>query len=63
MTKGEILASLKASSEVPETGYPSSYRRSANWDKAFELYNKTTGQHKHQNCGSCYRDVLTWLRS
>lgn len=63
MSKTEILSALIASGEVPQEGSPSGFRRSANWDKAFDLYNKTTGQHKHQNCGSCYRDVLAWLRN
>lgn len=57
MTKEEILQALTASGEI------NTFRRTANWDKAFEWYNKTTGQHKHQNCGSCYREVLNKLKS
>lgn len=57
MTKTEILGALTASGEV------SVFRRSANWEKAFDLHNKTTGKHKNMNCGTCFKDVLAWLRS
>lgn len=56
MTKAEILAELKRSGEI------SLFRRSPTWEKAFELHNKTTGQHKKMSCGSCYRDVIAWLQ-
>jgi hypothetical protein len=57
MQKTEILAALTASGEV------NTFRRTPMWEKAFELHNKTTGKHKNANCGTCFRDVLAWLRN
>jgi hypothetical protein len=57
MGKAEILAELTANGQV------SVFRRSFSWEKAFELYNKENKAHKNMNCGTCFRDVLTWLRS
>lgn len=57
MTKQDIL------SELTKTGEVSVFRRSDNWEKAFKLYNDTTKSHKNMNCGSCFRDVLAWLRA
>ncbi len=57
MDKASIL------SELTKTGEVSVFRRSDNWEKAFKLYNDTTKSHKNMNCGSCFRDVLAWLRS
>lgn len=57
MTKAEILKQLTDSGQV------GTFRRSENWEKAFKLYNDTTKQHKNMNCGTCYRDVLAWLKA
>lgn len=57
MSKQEILNALNASGEV------SNFRRTANWEKAFEMYNTAHGSRRSMNCGSCYRDVLQWLKS
>lgn len=57
MDKASILNALTDSGEV------NTFRRSANWEKAFKLYNDTNKSHKHMNCGTCFRDVLAWLRS
>lgn len=56
MSKAEILA------ELEKTGQDKVFRRTNNWEKAFDLHNKTTGRHKNMGCGSCYREVLAWLR-
>ena len=56
MNKTEILADLTKSGEV------SVFRRSPTWEKAFKLYNDTNKGHKNMNCGSCFREVLSWLR-
>jgi len=57
MSKQEILAELTANGQV------SVFRRSPSWEKAFELYNKVHGVRKNPSCGSCFREVLAWLRS
>lgn len=57
MGKAEILNALNASGEI------SVFRRSPNWEKAFKLYNDTHSTRRNLNCGSCYRDVLAWLKS
>lgn len=57
MDKQMILAELTTNGNV------SVFRRSQSWEKAFELYNKENKSHKNMNCGTCFRDVLTWLRS
>ncbi len=57
MDKASILA------ELTRTGEISVFRRSANWEQAFKLHNEATKSHKNMNCGSCFRDVLAWLRS
>lgn len=57
MDKASILSALNSSGEV------SNFRRSPNWEKAFKLYNDTHSSHKNMNCGSCFRDVLAWLKS
>lgn len=56
MDKTTILAELTNSGEI------SVFRRSPTWEKAFKLYNDTHKTHKNANCGSCFRDVLAWLR-
>lgn len=56
MTKQEILSELKTNGQI------SVFRRSPSWEKAFKLYNDTTKGHKNMNCGSCYREVLSWLQ-
>lgn len=56
MDKTTILAELTNSGEI------SVFRRSPTWEKAFKLYNDTHKTHKNPNCGSCFRDVLAWLR-
>lgn len=56
MDKASILAELTKSGEI------SVFRRSPTWEKAFKLYNDTMKSHKNMNCGSCFRDVLAWLR-
>ena len=55
--KGQILAELIANGNI------SVFRRSPSWEKAFKLYNDTNKTHKNMNCGTCFRDVLAWLRS
>lgn len=57
MDKASIL------SELTKTGEVSVFRRSDNWEKAFKLYNSVHNTHKTMNCGSCFRDVLAWLRA
>lgn len=57
MSKAEILADLTKSGEI------SVFRRSPTWEKAFKLYNDTNKTHKNPSCGSCFRDVLAWLKS
>lgn len=57
MDKTQILAALTASGEI------NTFRQTDNWTKAFELYNKAHGGHKSMSCGSCYRDVLNWLKA
>jgi hypothetical protein len=57
MGKAEILAELTANGQV------NIFRSSPSWQKAFELYKKVNGGHKNMHCGSCYREVLQWLRS
>ena len=57
MDKATVLAALNASGEI------SVFRRSRNWEIAFDLHNKTTGKHKSPNCGSCFREVKAWLES
>lgn len=55
--KQEILKELET------TGNISVFRESPAWRKAFEAYKVANpGSHKHFGCGSCYRDVLSWLR-
>lgn len=56
MDKASILNELTKSGEI------SVFRRSNTWEKAFKLYNDTTKSHKNMNCGSCFREVLAWLR-
>ena len=56
MSKAEILSALTASGEV------SVFRRTLTWEKAFELYNTANKTSKRPSCGSCFRDVLSWLR-
>ncbi len=57
MSKAEILAELTTNGQI------SVFRRSPSWEKAFDLYNKQNNTHKNPNCGSCFRDVLAWLRA
>lgn len=57
MSKQEILAELTAKGQHTE------FKRSPAWEKAFDLYNKVHSSRKNMNCGSCFRDVLAWLRS
>lgn len=56
MTKQDLLNALTASGEV------SVFRATPTWRQAFDLHNKTTGRHKSMNCGTCFKDVLAWLR-
>lgn len=56
MDKASILNELTKSGEVLI------FRRSPTWEKAFKLYNDTNKSHKNMNCGSCFREVLAWLR-
>lgn len=57
MGKVEILAELTANGQI------TIFRRSPSWEKAFDLYNKVHSSRKNPNCGSCFRDVLAWLRA
>lgn len=58
MTKQEAYKALTDAKEE------NTFRRTARWEKAFELYKAANpGSHKHMSCGSCYRDVLAWLRA
>ncbi len=57
MSKSEILAELTANGQI------SVFRRSPSWEKAFELYNKQNNTRRNLNCGSCFRDVLAWLKA
>lgn len=57
MTKAEALSALEASGDITK------HSRTPNWEKAFELYNKATGQNLRPSCGSCFRSVTAWLRS
>lgn len=57
MDKASILAELTKSGEI------SVFRRSPTWEKAFELYNKTTGERLSPNCSSCFKKVSAWLRA
>lgn len=57
MDKASILSELTKSGEI------SVFRRSTTWEKAFKLYNDTNKSSKSPSCGSCFRDVLAWLRN
>lgn len=58
MDKAAILAALTASGEI------NTFRATDNWRVAFSLYNAAhPGSHKNPNCGSCFKDVRTWLQS
>jgi hypothetical protein len=57
MDKSSILSELTKSGEV------SIFRRSPTWEKAFKLYNDTHKTNKNPSCGSCFREVLAWLRA
>lgn len=57
MTKQEALTALEQSGAI------STFRESPAWIKAFELYNSMHTQKKRMSCGTCFRDVLAWLKS
>lgn len=57
MEKAQILAELTANGQV------SSFRSTPSWQKAFDAYNAAhPSNRKRMGCGSCYRDVLAWLK-
>lgn len=58
MTKSEVLADIRAK------GIENSYRGHPTWDEAFKLYNEAhPNARKRMSCGSCFKDVLNWLKS
>jgi hypothetical protein len=57
MTKQEILQELTANGNVNR------FSRTPSWEKAFDAYNLANPKDKRRlGCGSCYRDVLAWLK-
>lgn len=56
MDKQTILNELTANGQI------SVFRRSPSWEKAFNLYQQKTGHRKSMDCGTCFRDILSWLR-
>lgn len=58
MDKKQLLADIEAA------GLINNFRSDrSEWFRAFEAFNKATGQRREMNCGTCFRDVLAWLRA
>lgn len=56
MTKQELLNELTKSGEV------SVFRATPTWRMAFDKHNSETKKHKSPHCGSCFKDILEWLK-
>lgn len=49
--------------ELTQNGNITSLRRSPTWEKAFDLHNSQNPNNKLKlGCGSCFRQVLAWLK-
>lgn len=57
MSKAECLAAVTAEGSIGK------FSRTPAWEKAFSAYNAATGENKRPSCGSCFRAVLSWLKS